>query len=370
MSDLVLRGVSKTYAAGRPAVRPVDFEVRSGEFVVLVGPSGCGKSTLLRLIAGLEDATTGQMFLDGREITKLAPAERDVSMVFQNYALYPHMTVRENIGFGLRVRKVPRAERDRAVDEAATLLELGDYLDRKPGQLSGGQRQRVALGRAIVRRPKLFLFDEPLSNLDAALRATTRNELRRLHERLGATTIYVTHDQVEAMSMADRLVVLRDGKVEQAGTPLEIYRRPVNRFVATFMGTPPMKVIRAEARERKFQVAGKQWPPDATTWSGPIELGYRAENLELRAEPNGSTIPVRVVLNEAMGNESLVTCALGDGQEVVVRAAAENRVAAGCTMHLQPAGSGVLFFDPASGDAVAGGLLDALAGDPTHQVTL
>lgn len=206
MRGLRLQGVGKTYPNGVEALMPVDLMVQPGEFVVLVGPSGCGKSTLLRLVAGLETPTKGNILLDGRDITQTPPAERDIAMVFQNYALYPHMTVRDNMGFGLRMRKVPKPEREQAVREAATLLGLETLLDRRPGQLSGGQRQRVALGRAIVRHPKLFLFDEPLSNLDAALRASTRAEIRRLHQRLGATTLYVTHDQVEAMGMADRLV--------------------------------------------------------------------------------------------------------------------------------------------------------------------
>ncbi len=356
---------------------PLDLCVRSGEFLVLVGPSGCGKSTLLRLIAGLEEATSGAILLDGQDITQLPPAERDVAMVFQNYALYPHMTVAENIGFGLRIRKLPKLERDRAIREVAALLGLGDLLQRKPGQLSGGQRQRVALGRAIVRRPKLFLFDEPLSNLDAALRASTRAELRRLHQNLKATTVYVTHDQVEAMSMADRLAVLRAGKIEQVGTPLEIYRQPRTRFVATFLGSPPMKVVNGAASSGTLCIAGKTWPlptharglPGGMS-SRPVDIGLRAEHLSLHAQPDASTVPVTVLLAESMGNEVLLTCALPDGQELIVRAPANEVAAPGSIRHLLPAFHSASYFDPKTGIALDELSLDSFAGDPAHQVAL
>ena len=366
----MLQGVSKSYLHGRIALYPLDFHVKSGEFVVLVGPSGCGKSTLLRLIAGLEECTTGTLLLDDRDITSVPPAERDIAMVFQNYALYPHMTVRDNIGFGLRVRKVPKEQQRIAIHDSADLLGLGDYLDRKPGQLSGGQRQRVAVARAIVRHPKLFLFDEPLSNLDAALRASTRAELRRLHQRLSATTLYVTHDQVEAMSMADRLVVLRAGRVEQVGTPLEIYRQPVNQFIATFIGSPPMKIVRAVADSGTLQLAGQQWPIHLNGHSGLLHVGFRPEHLSLSSERASNTIPVTILLSEAMGNEILLTCALPDKQELIVRANAAESVSPGSIRHLAIALSQACFFDSDTGHTLPVPSLDSLAGDTAHQITL
>ena len=237
MAQVSIRDVTKNYGTTK-VMHGISFDVADGEFVALVGPSGCGKSTLLRMIAGLEDITSGSVSIAGRVVNAVEPKERDIAMVFQNYALYPHMTVRENMGFSLRLRGGSRAEIDRAVTEAAAVLGLTDYLDRAPKQLSGGQRQRVAMGRAIVRNPAVFLFDEPLSNLDAALRVQMRAEIRGLHERLGSTSIFVTHDQVEAMTMADRIVVMRAGRLEQAGPPLELYDQPVNVFVAGFIGSP------------------------------------------------------------------------------------------------------------------------------------
>ena len=248
MARVSLQHVSKTYPGDKgvehPVVRDASLEVADREFVVLVGPSGCGKSTTLRMVAGLETISQGDIFIGDRRVNDVAPADRDIAMVFQNYALYPDKTVWENMAFGLLVRKRPRAEIDRRVREAAGILGIEALLDRRPKQLSGGQRQRVAVGRAIVRQPKVFLFDEPLSNLDAKLRAQTRVEISKLHQRLQATMLYVTHDQVEAMTMGDRIVVMRDGVVQQAGPPLEIYQRPVNLFVAGFLGSPPMNFLR------------------------------------------------------------------------------------------------------------------------------
>src|ERR687894_471959 len=242
MATVTLRDIRKNYG-GFEAIKGIDLDVDDREFVVFVGPSGCGKSTLLRMIAGLEEITGGELTIDGKRVNEAGPADRGLAMVFQSYALYPHMTVRQNMGFALRMAGVPRAERDRKVAEAARILQLETYLDRRPKQLSGGQRQRVAIGRAIVRNPKVFLFDEPLSNLDAELRVHMRIELARLHKRLGSTMIYVTHDQVEAMTLADRIVVLQGGIVEQAGTPLELYHHPRNLFVAGFIGSPKMNFL-------------------------------------------------------------------------------------------------------------------------------
>jgi multiple sugar transport system ATP-binding protein len=244
MANVVLRGVSKRFGS-QEVVRALDLEIRDGELMVLVGPSGCGKSTVLRMIAGLEEVSGGTILLGGRDITHLQPKERDVAMVFQSYALYPHMTVRQNLEFGLKVRGVARAERERMVAGTASMLEIGELLERRPRQLSGGQRQRVAVGRAIVRQPAVFLFDEPLSNLDARLRTQTRVEIARLQRQLGTTSIYVTHDQVEAMTLGHRIAVLKDGRLEQVGTPSDLYQRPATTFVATFIGSPSMTLLPA-----------------------------------------------------------------------------------------------------------------------------
>ena len=250
MATLTLRDLRKSYGSAE-VIKGIDLAIADREFVVFVGPSGCGKSTLLRMIAGLEEITSGELQIDGKRVNQIGPADRGLAMVFQTYALYPHMTVRQNMGFALRLARVPRAERDRKVEEAARILQLEPYLERRPRDLSGGQRQRVAIGRAIVRQPKVFLFDEPLSNLDAALRGQMRIELSRLHEELNATMIYVTHDQIEAMTMADKIVVLQAGRVEQVGSPLDLYHHPANLFVAGFIGSPRMNMLPAKVVERR-----------------------------------------------------------------------------------------------------------------------
>jgi multiple sugar transport system ATP-binding protein len=286
MGALTLRGVGKTFGK-TDVIRGVDLDVADGEFCVFVGPSGCGKSTLLRMIAGLEDVTAGDITLDGRRINDVAPAKREIAMVFQTYALYPHLTVRDNMGLALKQAGQPRAEIDRAIARASSMLALDPYLARRPAELSGGQRQRVAIGRAIVRTPKLFLFDEPLSNLDAALRVATRIEIARLHRELGATMIYVTHDQVEAMTLADKIVVLRAGKVEQVGAPMELYNNPANTFVAGFIGSPQMNFLKGSALG------------DAAD-----TLGIRPEHLALSRQPGA--IPGKVSHVEKLGGETLV----------------------------------------------------------------
>ncbi len=269
MASASFERVKKSY--GKAAtLHGISFEVRDGEFIVLVGPSGCGKSTLLRMVAGLEDITGGEIAIDGMPINEVHPKERDIAMVFQNYALYPHMTVRENMGFSLKLRNVSRPLVEARVGEAATMLDLDGLLDRYPRELSGGQRQRVAMGRAIVRKPRLFLFDEPLSNLDARLRVSMRTEIKALHQRLGVTTMYVTHDQTEAMTLADRIVVMNGGRVEQIGAPLELYDRPANRFVAEFIGSPSMNfldgTVEVDAGQPWLRAPGGRWPmPDACT---------------------------------------------------------------------------------------------------------
>lgn len=334
MAQLSLRRVSKTYDSGSVALRPLDLDVHDGQLVVLVGPSGCGKSTLLRIVAGLEPPTSGALLLDGADITRTAPKDRDVAMVFQNYALYPHMTVRDNLEFALKMRSVPKDERTREAEAAAKMLGLEDLLSRKPPQLSGGQQQRVALGRAIVRRPRLFLFDEPFSNLDATLRATTRGELLRLHRSLHATSLFVTHDQVEAMTMADVLLVMRDGAVLQSGSPLDIYRRPANLFVARFIGFPAMNLLNPEAL--------KLGPEN-------LILGLRAEHVTL----SGVEPPVlhgKAMLLEPLGNEILLTCLVG-GQDIVTRIAAGSTVRPGQDVRLALDLEQAVWFDRASGEA-------------------
>ena len=275
MGRIVLEQITKTFGKTE-VIPPLDLTIEDGAFTVFVGPSGCGKSTLLRLIAGLEDVSSGKITIDGVDATDIPPAKRGLAMVFQSYALYPHMTVRKNIAFPLRMAKLDKAEQDRRVEQAAEVLNLTEYLDRRPAQLSGGQRQRVAIGRAIVREPAAFLFDEPLSNLDAALRVGMRIEISELHTRLGTTMIYVTHDQVEAMTMADKIVVLRAGRIEQAGSPLELYRNPANRFVAGFIGSPKMNFIEGAEAERHGAHAIGVRPEHITvsssegTWSGIV----------------------------------------------------------------------------------------------------
>jgi multiple sugar transport system ATP-binding protein len=298
MAFLQLKGVEKNFGPVR-AIKGIDLTIEKGEFVVFVGPSGCGKSTLLRLIAGLEPIDAGSLILDGRDITQLSSSKRDLAMVFQSYALYPHMTVAENMSFALRLAHEDKGVIKEKVDRAAKILNLTDYLLRTPKELSGGQRQRVAIGRAIVRAPKVFLFDEPLSNLDAALRGQTRLEIVKLHRELGATTIYVTHDQVEAMTMADRVVVLRDGAIEQVGSPLALYDRPANRFVAQFIGTPQMNVLAAADLPVLAQFMG-----DSGAQQGGF-VGIRPEHVTLRVAGEG-VLNARVEMVESLGSDSVV----------------------------------------------------------------
>jgi multiple sugar transport system ATP-binding protein len=290
VSDLRLENVGKTYPGGITAVAAMDLHVRDGEFLVLVGPSGCGKSTTLRMIAGLEDPACGTIRIGGVAVNRLPPRLRDVAMVFQSHALFPHMTVRENMAFGLRRRRCPNGEIARRVAWAAELLGLGGLLDRRPHTLSGGQRQRVALGRAVVRRPKIFLFDEPLSNLDARLRTDTRAELKRLHRKLGITTLYVTHDQEEAMTLADRIAVLRGGRIQQCGAPLEVYHAPANRFVAGFIGTPPMNFIDGRLER---DAAGQTWF-ESPCLRIPVEAGRGATTCGAGVPPAGADVALGV----------------------------------------------------------------------------
>jgi len=322
-----------------PVIQGVDLAIRDGEFVVLVGPSGCGKSTLLRMIAGLEDITGGEISIDGRVVNDLEPRERDIAMVFQSYALYPHMNVEKNMGFSMELKKSPAEKTREAVDGAAAALALAPYLDRFPRALSGGQRQRVAMGRAIVRRPKVFLFDEPLSNLDAQLRVQMRTEVRKLHQRLGATSVYVTHDQVEAMTMADRIIVLDKGRIAQSGSPLELYDRPANRFVAEFIGSPAINLFPAAVEAGRLTIS-----PGGETLEialprplaeKAVDVGVRPEHLR-RAGSGG--LPGTVQVIEHLGAETYVFVDVGGGRDVCWRMAGRGDVAIGDRLRLD--------FDP------------------------
>ncbi len=343
MSYLQLSAIEKFFGEHR-AIKGVDLTIDKGEFIVFVGPSGCGKSTLLRLIAGLEGIDGGKLMLEGREITDLPSSQRDLAMVFQSYALYPHMSVYDNMSFALKLAKVDPAVIRSKVERAAQILNLTPYLKRTPRELSGGQRQRVAIGRAIVREPKVFLFDEPLSNLDAALRGQTRVEIAKLHRELGATTIYVTHDQVEAMTLADRVVVLRDGQIEQVGTPLELYDRPANQFVAQFIGTPQMNVA---ALIQLPQAVARQAPAAAQGGA----MGLRPEGVTLTAA-QGAAWQGQVELVEALGAETLVYVSTPEGAQLVARQHQRSSLHPGDAVGLQLALAQAHWFD-ASGRVVA-----------------
>jgi multiple sugar transport system ATP-binding protein len=341
MADVRIRDVRKSYGAVE-VIRGLNVDIADGEFVALVGPSGCGKSTLLRMIAGLEPINGGTISIGARVVNNLPPAERDIAMVFQTYALYPHKTVAQNMGFALKVAGTPRADIDKRVRQAAEILSLTDYLDRKPRHLSGGQRQRVAMGRAIVRDPQVFLFDEPLSNLDAKLRIQMRTEIKELHQRLKTTTVFVTHDQIEAMTLADRIVVMQGGNIEQIGTPLELYDRPANVFVATFIGAPSMNLMRAERQNGRIEIGGLELQgPDG---SGPVTLGVRPEHLVLAGD--GLAMEVKVV--EPTGSETMVFLRHRD-QDVTAVFRERHAFAPGQTIHLRPDPAHLHWFDPETG---------------------
>lgn len=312
MASIELSGIKKRYPGGFEAVKGLSLDIRDGEMLVLVGPSGCGKSTLLRMVAGLETVTEGEIHIGERVVNAIEPADRDIAMVFQNYALYPHMSVYQNLAYGLKNRKMPKAEIKRRVEEAAQILEIGALLDRKPRQLSGGQRQRVAMGRAIVREPAVFLFDEPLSNLDAKLRVQMRLEIKALQKKLGVTSIYVTHDQVEAMTLADRMIVMNAGRAEQVGAPLEVYARPQTTFVAGFIGSPPMNFIDPELLAGSAELAA------LSGQNGVAQVGVRPETLQLAEEGQGH-LGGTVFNAEPLGAETLVHIRLADNSLITVR---------------------------------------------------
>ncbi len=351
MAQVSFRNIQKTYGGKVKVIHGIGFDIQDGEFVVLVGPSGCGKSTLLRMLAGLEDITGGEILIDGQVINHLESKDRDIAMVFQSYALYPHMSVRENMGFSLRLRKASQTTIDERVNKAAKILNLDVLLDRFPKELSGGQRQRVAMGRAIVRDPKVFLFDEPLSNLDAKLRVAMRAEIKALHQRLKTTTVYVTHDQIEAMTMADRIVVMHDGIIEQIGTPLELFDHPANLFVAQFIGSPAMNVMEGvlhkQGDQTYVQSQGQRWPvygAYAAADGAAVHYGVRPTDVLV----SDSGIEAEVVVVEPTGAETELLVKVGDAQLVVVMHGRTN-AQPGDKLHLQIASGKAHLFDKASG---------------------
>jgi len=360
MATVTLRDIVKIYGEF-VAIKGIDLDIEDGTFVVLVGPSGCGKSTLLRMIAGLETISHGELRIGGKLVNDLPSRERGISMVFQSYALYPHMSVRDNLGFGLRISGVPKAEIERRRSEAATMLGLSPYMDRRPSQLSGGQRQRVAIGRAMVREPEVFLFDEPLSNLDAKLRNQTRVEIKRLQRQLGATVVFVTHDQVEAMTLADKIVVLNDGRVAQIGTPLEVFERPANQFVAGFMGAPSMNFIPATVGEGSTIHAGDitlAVPPERFALPAPgtaVTLGVRPEDMVPEGHGTwpglGADFTGQVEFAEMLGDQSLLFTSLA-GTEVVARMQHPRALEPGEAVRFRIDAARVHVFDPQTEDSL------------------
>jgi multiple sugar transport system ATP-binding protein len=350
--------VSKSFGSTE-ALAPLDITVPDGRFLAMLGPSGCGKTTALRLLAGLETPTAGHIFIGERDVTRLEPRHRDIAMVFQSYALYPHKTVAENIAYPLRLRRSAKPERDERVREVAELLDIDGLLDRAPRQLSGGQRQRVALARAIIRRPQAFLMDEPLSNLDAQLRMQMRIEIKRLQRELGVTTLYVTHDQIEAMTMADLIAVMRDGRLQQLATPAELYARPANLFVARFCGSPPMNVLDGEAADGVFRHPGGTLPVEGVR--GRVKLGFRPEHAELVVPGAAGALRGEIYVVEPLGNETLVTVTVGDAL-VNVRAAAEFAQPVGERCAVRPLPQRVHVFDRESEVALMQGTPPVTAG--------
>jgi multiple sugar transport system ATP-binding protein len=359
-----LKSVKKIYEGGVLAVDDCSITINDKEFVVLVGPSGCGKSTTLRMVAGLEEITSGELYIDGKLMNDVAPKDRDIAMVFQNYALYPHMTVYENMAFGLKIRKFPKKEINERVHEAAGILDIEELLERKPKALSGGQRQRVAVGRAIVRKPKVFLFDEPLSNLDAKLRVQMRAEISALHHRLQATMIYVTHDQTEAMTMGDRIVVLKDGLIQQIGTPLGLYNKPINRFVAGFIGSPQMNIMKSTIRESGGRLAADEGD-FAIALEGNVAnvmrpylgkdvlVGIRPEDMVVTEKAvQGQTLTARVEVVEPLGAEILLYVSTKQHESIIVRIPPHHEFKVGDSATFKPALEKIHFFDLETESAV------------------
>jgi len=363
MTDIRLIDINKTYPPDVKAVEDVNLHIRDGEFMILLGPSGCGKSTTLRMIAGLESISSGDLYLGDRRANDVDPRDRNLAIVFQNYALYPHMTVRSNLSFGLRLRHAPVAEIERRVKEVAEMLGIEPLLERKPGALSGGQRQRVALGRALVRDPVAFLFDEPLSNLDAKLRASMRTELVKLHQKLGRTIVHVTHDQVEAMTMGERICIMKDGRIVQVGAPLEVYRNPVNIFVAGFLASPPMNLLDARVvadGDGLAVIHGELRLPVPTAYAKayspyrdkPVILGLRPEDIYEQPVAGGVAVEMSVVAVESLGPETILVTAIRGGSEVSARLGRAFTARPGAAQRLHVDARQIHLFDPATTLAV------------------
>ena len=346
MSFLELKNITKVYPNGTKAINETSLNIEYGEFMVFVGPSGCGKSTLLRMIAGLEDITEGEIDLDGKTINKIDPSERDVAMVFQNYALYPHMNVYKNLSYGLKNRGESKENIDNKVKEVAELLEIKEYLQRKPAQLSGGQRQRVAMGRAIVRNPKVFLFDEPLSNLDAKLRGQVRIEIKKLQQSMNVTSVFVTHDQVEAMTLGDRLAVINNGVIEQLGTPIEDYEKPASRFVGEFIGSPQMNFVNGAINNNNFESSSFKLNKDLNIDNASVVLGFRAEDLNLKEE---GEISLTIDIIEKLGSDSIIYGRDKDGQSICYKESGNTKLEVGEIINISLDVDAVHIFDEKTG---------------------
>jgi len=346
MSFLELKKITKVYPNGTKAINETSLNIEHGEFMVFVGPSGCGKSTLLRMIAGLEDITEGEIDLDGKTINKIDPSERDVAMVFQNYALYPHMNVYKNLSYGLKNRGESKEKIDNKVKEVAELLEIKEYLQRKPAQLSGGQRQRVAMGRAIVRNPKVFLFDEPLSNLDAKLRGQVRIEIKKLQQSMNVTSVFVTHDQVEAMTLGDRLAVINEGVIEQIGTPIEVYEKPESKFVAEFIGSPQMNFINGTIKNNYFESKGLKLNTDLNIDNANVNLGFRAEDLEIKED---GEISLNIDIIEKLGSDSIIYGSNKNGESICYKESGNTKLAIGENINISINADNIHIFDEKTG---------------------
>ena len=346
MSFLELKKITKVYPNGTKAINETSLNIEHGEFMVFVGPSGCGKSTLLRMIAGLEDITEGEIDLDGKTINKIDPSERDVAMVFQNYALYPHMNVYKNLSYGLKNRGESKEKIDNKVKEVAELLEIKEYLQRKPAQLSGGQRQRVAMGRAIVRNPKVFLFDEPLSNLDAKLRGQVRIEIKKLQQSMNVTSVFVTHDQVEAMTLGDRLAVINEGVIEQIGTPIEVYEKPESKFVAEFIGSPQMNFINGTIKNNYFESKDLKLKIDLNIDNANVNLGFRAEDLEIKED---GEISLNIDIIEKLGSDSIIYGSNKNGESICYKESGNTKLAIGENINISINVDNIHIFDEKTG---------------------
>ena len=342
MSFLELKNITKVYPNGTKAINETSLNIEHGEFMVFVGPSGCGKSTLLRMIAGLEDITEGEIHLDGKTINKIDPSERDVAMVFQNYALYPHMNVYKNLSYGLKNRGESKEIINKKVNEVAELLEIKEYLQRKPAQLSGGQRQRVAMGRAIARNPKVFLFDEPLSNLDAKLRGQVRIEIKKLQRNMNITSVFVTHDQVEAMTLGDRLAVINNGVIEQLGTPIDIYEKPASIFVGEFIGSPQMNFVNGTIKNNIFESKGFKLNIDSKIDSANVVLGFRAEDLEIKED---GEISLNIDIIEKLGSDSIIYGKDKDGQSICYKESGNTKLNIGEVINISLDVDAIHIFD-------------------------